>query len=324
MGVGARASATKSQIVKSVSWPTPDTIGMRRFEHRARHDLLVERPQVLDRSAAARDDQHVDFGARVRRGDRLRDLGGGALALHRGRIEDHGNGRPPAPQRRQDVAERRGAQRRHDADGARKRRQRALALRGEPAGRREPRFQALESLVQRADAGEAHGLDVELELAARFVDRCGGADLDGEPVLQRESGELGLLPEEHAAHLRRAVLQIEIAVARGGAREIGDFARHPDEAQMPLDDESRGTDEKAHRYDRRRAEARRRAFRGDRATPSGRSGDGGEFTRRPPPSGLTRCTPSRVCPGQKFPQGRHPGLRQSARLPRATGVGSLR
>ena len=29
VGVGARASAAKSQIVKSVSWPTPETMGMR-------------------------------------------------------------------------------------------------------------------------------------------------------------------------------------------------------------------------------------------------------------------------------------------------------
>ena len=115
----------------------------------------------------------------------------------------------------------------------------------EPAGRGEARFQALEFFVERADPGEAHGLHVELELAARFVDRGGGANLDRETVLQREAGELGLLPEEHAAHLRRGVLQVEVAMARGRAREIGDLARDPDEAEMPLENEPRGADEEA-------------------------------------------------------------------------------
>ena len=67
VGVGARRSATKSAMVKSVSWPTPLTTGMARGGDRARHDLLVEGPQVLEASAAAADDEHVDLGARVGR-----------------------------------------------------------------------------------------------------------------------------------------------------------------------------------------------------------------------------------------------------------------
>ena len=109
MGVGARASATKSQIVKSVSCPTPETTGSADACTAARDDLLVERPQVLDRPAAARDDQHVDFGARVGDADGLGDLGRGAGALHGGRIEDHARGGPAPAQRGQDVAQRGGA-----------------------------------------------------------------------------------------------------------------------------------------------------------------------------------------------------------------------
>ena len=55
---------------------------------RAHHDLLVERPEVLERAAAARDD--YDVGARDAAGrcqriepvDRRRDLLGRAVALH--------------------------------------------------------------------------------------------------------------------------------------------------------------------------------------------------------------------------------------------------
>ena len=67
VGVGARWSAAKSAMVKSVSWPTPTTTGMRAGADRARQRLLVELPQVLDRAAAAHQQQHVALGARVAR-----------------------------------------------------------------------------------------------------------------------------------------------------------------------------------------------------------------------------------------------------------------
>ena len=91
-GVGARRSATKSAIVKSVSWPTAEIVGMREAGERARHLLLVERPQVLEAAAAARHDQHVEprhavaargCPARSRRAPR---------ALHARRIEQHARG----------------------------------------------------------------------------------------------------------------------------------------------------------------------------------------------------------------------------------------
>ena len=59
VGVGARRSAAKSISVVSVSWPTAEISGMRHWRRGADHDLLVERPQVLEAAAAARDDQHV-------------------------------------------------------------------------------------------------------------------------------------------------------------------------------------------------------------------------------------------------------------------------
>ena len=59
-GVGARRSATKSAMVTSVSWPTAEITGTGDARNRARDDFLVERPEILDRSAAASDDDDVD------------------------------------------------------------------------------------------------------------------------------------------------------------------------------------------------------------------------------------------------------------------------
>ena len=89
---------------------------------------------------------------------------------------------------------------------ARKGGQLALALGGEPAGSREARLKALELLVERADAREAHGLDVELELSARLEDRGRGAHLDGKTVFRATNpANWAFWPEEHAAHLRRGI-----------------------------------------------------------------------------------------------------------------------
>ena len=82
-GVGARRSATKSAMVTSVSWPTAEITGTGAAGDRPRHDLLVERPQIFDRSAAAADDHDVDArrrGAICR--SAARDVERRALALH--------------------------------------------------------------------------------------------------------------------------------------------------------------------------------------------------------------------------------------------------
>ena len=83
-----------------------------------------------------RDDQHVDLRALVGDADRVRDRFRRAVALHgasdRGRSRAAGQRRA---QRGEHVAQRRGLRRRHDADRARKGRQRPLALGSEPARR---------------------------------------------------------------------------------------------------------------------------------------------------------------------------------------------
>ena len=76
-----------------------------RLEHRACHRLLVERPQILDRAAAATHDQDVDLGAFVGERDRRGDLGGGARTLHRGGIQENRQRGEAARERRQHVGQ---------------------------------------------------------------------------------------------------------------------------------------------------------------------------------------------------------------------------
>ena len=59
-GVGARRSATKSAMVKSVSWPMAETTGSARGDDGAGDALGVEGGQVFERAAAAGEDDEVD------------------------------------------------------------------------------------------------------------------------------------------------------------------------------------------------------------------------------------------------------------------------
>ena len=64
-GVEARTSATRSSSGWSGSWPIAETTGVRHRVHGADQRLVGERQQVLDRAAAAGDDDHVDVGVAV-------------------------------------------------------------------------------------------------------------------------------------------------------------------------------------------------------------------------------------------------------------------
>ena len=82
VGVGARTSATKSAMVKSVSCPARYH-RHRAGRHRARHHLFVERPQVFDAAAATAQDQHVALGPAAGQFEHGGDLLGRSRALHR-------------------------------------------------------------------------------------------------------------------------------------------------------------------------------------------------------------------------------------------------
>ncbi len=64
-GVGARRSATKSQMVKSVSWPTAEITGIPEAAIVRAKRFVVEGEKVFERSAAACDDDDVNVAGAV-------------------------------------------------------------------------------------------------------------------------------------------------------------------------------------------------------------------------------------------------------------------
>ena len=75
--------------------------------HRARHRLFIERPQVLERTAATGQQQHVALAASLRRVQGRDNLLRGRRALHRHRIHDDRNGGETPAQHGEHVADRR-------------------------------------------------------------------------------------------------------------------------------------------------------------------------------------------------------------------------
>ena len=253
VGVGARSSAAKSAMVKSVSWPTPTTTGMSRGADRARQRLLVELPQVLDRTAAAHQQQYVAFGAPARGGERLRELRRGALALHRRRVDHDRDGRIAAPQRGQDVAQGRRRKRGDDADLLRVFRDRALGRRIEQALFLQLLLQAQEALEQGPKPRPAHRLDVELEASARFVQGDQRSRLDALAVGQVPVQVRRAALEHDAIHLRGLVLEGEIQVAGGRRPQVRDLAGDPLQREAALEHVARAAQQLRHAQDRRLA-----------------------------------------------------------------------
>ena len=120
VGVGARRSAAKS-VKRGVGLVADRRDGRdSRAGDGAHHRLLVERPQILDRAAAARDDEQIGRRRqRVEAGDRGGDLLGGALALDRDRPQDD-VGREAVLEPVDDVADHRPGRRGDDADRPRR------------------------------------------------------------------------------------------------------------------------------------------------------------------------------------------------------------
>ena len=136
---------------------------------RARHAFVVEAPEVFERAAAARDDQHVAFVAPRRGLDRAHDFRHRGRALHGGGIEQHGRRRKARAQHSQYVVNGRAGGRGDHADAARHRGQRPLALGGEQSFGGELGLELLELALERAFAGFLEVLDQQLVFAARLV-----------------------------------------------------------------------------------------------------------------------------------------------------------
>ncbi len=202
----------------------------------ADHGLLVERPQVLQRTAAARDDQHIrprnlaTLGQRVEAANCRRDLFGRAFALHPHRPYQH-VARKAVFQPVQDVANHRTGRRGDDTDHFRQPGQKLLArLVEQPLGG-ELALALFHQRHQRADAGGLDRLDHDLVFRRAGVggEFAGGDDLQAFLRLEAHPA-MDALPD-HRLDLGALVLQREIAMPGGvGPAKTRDFAAHPDMA----------------------------------------------------------------------------------------------
>ena len=184
----------------------------RAVRDRAHHHLFVERPQILDRPAAARDDDEIGSRHRAIRGDRIeaahrrRHLFRRALPLHLDRPDDDMAG-AAILQPVQDIADHRAGRRRHHPDRARQIGQRDLALAIEQPLARQLGLQFLEQRHQRARAGQLHPLDDDLIFRPAGI----GGQLAGrdhlDPVLRRKGERVHLPLPHHAVDHRGIVLQ---------------------------------------------------------------------------------------------------------------------
>ena len=147
--------------------------------------------------------------------------------------------------RRHHVVQRRGAERRHQADA----RAAAAAAAACAPGRTGPGFQpglALQELLeQRALAGPAQAFDDQLQVAARLVDAQPAPHLDLSPSRGDEIQQAGRAAEHGAANLARFVLQREVAMPAGRAREAGNLAPHRDRVEAGIQRISDGAAQRA-------------------------------------------------------------------------------
>lgn len=114
-----------------------------------------------------------------------------------------------------------------EADAARPGRQRSFALFGEQALGPKFVFERQEPAEEQSFAGRPQGVNVQLVLAARFVDAEAAVRLDRLAVARRED-QLGRRPApHHAAQFRAGILEGEVQVPRRRARQVRDLAFDP-------------------------------------------------------------------------------------------------
>ena len=136
-----------------------------------RHDLLVERPEILGRPAAARDDDQVGVRHPVGQDDRGGDLGAGPRPLHPRRRDQDLGGRPPPAGHLEQVADGRPGRAGDDHDPPGEPRQRPLPLRVEQALGTEPGVELPEGQLLGAEPFRLEMADDDLVFPPGRIDR---------------------------------------------------------------------------------------------------------------------------------------------------------
>ena len=185
-----------------------------------RQPLIIERPEIFDRSAAAHQKQDLAFGPRTC-GQQCANQFGGCLSTLDGRgINDDPDLRRAARERGQHIAQRCRLQRCHDSEGAHNRRRNAFARRLEQALGFESRLDLKETLEEVSGTRLAQGLDIELEFAARLVKPRLRPRLDPIAVGRIESDQLIAPPKHHRSNRCLGILEREVPVTAGGSCQV--------------------------------------------------------------------------------------------------------
>ncbi len=136
--------------------------GNPRRRHRPGDTLVVERPQILDRAAAAHHKDHVYVIACVQCSQSSDNSRWGGIALHRRRGKQHVGQRVTPCEHVQHVTQGRRCRRRDHADTLREHRQRTLTLRRKQPFGLQFRLESLKLLEERTASGRPDGVDVDL------------------------------------------------------------------------------------------------------------------------------------------------------------------
>src|SRR5882724_2633588 len=186
----------------------------------ARYALIVERPQVLDRASATREDQHIALCSRGCSFDGCHDTGYRCIPLHGGRVNQY-RCRREAPGQDVQYVPKGGPSRRGDyTNTPRETRQAALVLEREQALSCEFCLEAFELPLEGTDTRFFQVLDDELILAARLVETQPAAREDVLPGLRGESHSHISLAKHRAAQLCIPIFHREVPVAGRGCREV--------------------------------------------------------------------------------------------------------
>src|SRR6267154_2264341 len=197
-------------------------------EDGARHLFFVEGPQIFERAAAAREDQHIDHSLAIEELHGAHDFLGGTVTLDAHGIDREMHIAEAASQNADHIAHSRAARGSNQSDAAGQERQGLFAIRGEEAFRFEAFLELLEGQLQSAQADGLNVLDIDLVFAARFVDADGAAHRDAQAVFGAKLHGAELILEADALRLRAFVLQGAVNVAGLRFVAVGDFAGDPD------------------------------------------------------------------------------------------------
>jgi hypothetical protein len=215
------------------------------------HPLVVERHEVVDGSAAAAHDQHVQSRITLDSVDGADDAVRRIVALNqRGRKHQPGSTSPK--RHRANVVERRARSARDDPDDARLGRQVSLAPGIEQPFGSKPLLQSLERLEQCATTRGTHALGDELQSAARRPERRSAPKLDPRPFGQMATRSHRAQAVEHAFHggVLTLVLEREVRVSARCSLERSDLPFHPLRSRRRFDGALEASSELGHADDR--------------------------------------------------------------------------